>query len=98
MTPAQLLQRTPALPPPTVVESGFVPDTNITNGAHYTSEAMEEDFSIAVEMLMKIPDWLRLLQSIDDEHNSCSSKVRDELHELVEEIQEFTGQWIQEEA
>ena len=95
MTPSQLLQRIPDKPPPVVIENECFEETVPCAGAHYTSEAMEEDFSTAVELLMTTPTFLEFLRDVDDKYESIlSEKAREALDAHLATIEEFTGQWI----
>lgn len=96
MTSAQLLQRLP--PVPTQVEVSdddpkieFLPCA--AGGTHYTSDAMEEDFSTSVELLMQVPRFLLNLMAISDHYDILSTKATQELTELTDTIEEFIGQW-----
>ena len=98
MTPTQLLQRIPEGTPPIIEGQNFdrqqleaVP----CSGAHYTSEAMEEDFSMAVELLMAVPTFLEFLRDTDDKFEDIlSEKAREALDAHLVTIEDFTGQWI----
>lgn len=99
MTPSQLLQRIPEAAPPIVIEGQNFDRQQLEvvpcAGAHYTSEAMEEDFSTAVELLMTTPTFLEFLRDVDDKYNDIlSEKAREALDSHLATIEEFTGQWI----
>ena len=99
MTPSQLLQRIPEGTPPIIEGQNFdrqqLEETVPCAGAHYTSEAMEEDFSMAVELLMTTPTFLEFLRDVDDKFEDIlSEKAREALDAHLATIEDFTGQWI----
>lgn len=100
MNAAQLLRQ---IPEPIVAQEqdeetvcNFVPAV-LTEGVHYTSDAMEEDFSDAVEMLMNTPKFLQFLKDADAYHRFLGEKALAELDEHIERIEHFTGQWLNSE-
>lgn len=91
MTPTQLLHRLPVVVPPENFDWQQL-------SAHYTSGAMEEDFSTAVELLMSTPTFLEFLRDTDDKYEGVlSEKAREALDAHIATIEEFTGQWINRE-
>lgn len=94
MTPAQLLRTVkPEEPPcpPAIIEG------QVFSAPRYTSDAMEEDFSVGVDLLMSTPRFLLFLQDADDHYDLLGSKARTELDAHIDLVQDFTGQWLNEE-
>jgi hypothetical protein len=93
MTPSQLLSKIPTPREEVPVDVVEVPNF-CSGGTHYTSEAMEEDFSTSVELLMNTPHFLQFLLDVDKEYHVMSQKTKDALTSHLDTIEEFTGQWI----
>jgi hypothetical protein len=100
MTPSQLLQQIPlpeaayAAPEENTIQSTDIDFTPCAAGAHYTSDAMEEDFSTSVELLMESPKFLRFLLDADQHFSILGAKARQQLIEHIDTVEEFTGQWL----
>lgn len=95
MTPAQMLRRQVQAQPQQVCEveqSTYVPP-EVSKGVHYTSAAMEEDFSISVELLMNSIGFLEMIAELDNFEDFLSVKARAQLDEQIEQVQDFLGQW-----
>lgn len=72
--------------------TNYVPPA-VAQGVHYTSDAMEEDFSTSVELLMNAIGFLKGLVELDDHYDHLSIKARGQLDEHIEAVEEFLGQW-----
>lgn len=99
MRTSQALAKLAPEPPPQE-ELGSEEEPNFvmlpSAGVHYTSEAMEEDFSTSVELLMNTPRFLKFLQDADRHFDLLGEKARQELDEHVATIEDFIGQWLNE--
>lgn len=63
----------------------------------YTSDTIEDDFSIGVDLLMSTPRFLRFLQDADDHFGILGGKAREDLDKHIDLVEEFTGQWHNDE-
>lgn len=91
MTPSQALNKLPAVE--TEPDTSFVPIECLA-GTHYTSEAMEEDFSTAVDLLMNTPRFLEFLRDADKHFDILGEKAREQLKSHIDTIEDFLGQWM----
>lgn len=93
MTPTQLLrtvkpeEEPPA--PPAFTETPF--ELTVPK---YTSTAIDEDFSIGVDLLMNTPRFLSFLQDADDHYDILTESARKDLDKHLDTVQDFTGQWL----
>lgn len=90
MNASQMLRRQIDEPEAEVVTSAMPLEVA---GNHYTSDAMEEDFSTAIDLLMLTPKFLVFLQDADNQLSLLSGKSREALDAHLEAIEDFTGQW-----
>lgn len=90
MTPSQMLAKLPQQP----VTTDDLVVIDCIGGTKYTSEAMEEDFSVSVELLLATPMYLEFLRDADNHYKLLGEKARQALDEHLATIEEFTGQWL----
>ena len=95
-----------AMPPPViegdVVEYSDPGDDALTallnqigtaGGFNYTSDHMEEDFSVAVELMLETGTYLKILRDLVRRFGVFSVQQEKDFKEHVEKVEEFTGQW-----
>jgi hypothetical protein len=102
MTPDKMLQKLkPPEPvtPPQVLDGELVSESlidAITDGVHYTSESMEEDFSEAVDLLMVSVGYLQMLRDMDKKFDVMGEKVQENFSQHLDKLEEFCGMWTNE--
>lgn len=62
-------------------------------GFNYTSDHMEEDFSVAVELMLETGTYLKILRDLVRRFGVFSMQQEKDFKEHVEKVEEFTGQW-----
>lgn len=73
--------------------TGLLCELGKASGYNYTSDSPDEDFSIAIELMLETGIYLKIFGDLVRRFGVLSQSQEKEFREHVEKVEEFTGQW-----